>query len=50
VTRADAVIQFVERYCLTPDGAHVGKPLVLADFQKDFIRAIYDNAAGTRRA
>lgn len=50
MTRADAVIQFVERYCLTPDGAHVGKPLVLADFQKDIIRAIYDNAAGTRRA
>lgn len=50
MTRADAVIQFVERYCLTPDGAHVGKPLVLADFQKDFIRAVYDNPAGTRRA
>jgi len=50
VTRAEAVIQFVERYCLTPDGEHVGKPLRLAEFQKRFIRDVYDNPAGTRRA
>lgn len=50
MSRAEKVIQFIERYCVTPDGAHVGKPLVLADFQKDFIRAVYDNPAGTRRA
>lgn len=50
MTRADAVIQFVERYCLTPDGEHVGKPLKLAAFQVEFIRAVYDNPAGTRRA
>lgn len=50
MTRADKVIQFVETYCLTPEGEHVGKPVELADFQKDFIRAIYDNPAGTRRA
>lgn len=50
MTRAGKVIQFIEKYCVTPDGAHVGKPLVLADFQKEFIRAVYDNPAGTRRA
>ena len=50
MTRADAVIQFVERYCLTPEGEHVGKPVELAEFQKDFIRAVYDNPHGTRRA
>lgn len=49
-TRADRVIAFIERHCVTPDGAHVGMPMVLADFQKDFIRAVYDNPAGTRRA
>jgi phage terminase large subunit-like protein len=49
-TRADRVIAFLERHCLTPDGAHVGKPMKLADFQKQFIRDIYDNPAGTRRA
>lgn len=50
MTRAERVISFVERYCLTPEGEHVGKPLVLAEFQKRFIREIYDNPAGTRRA
>lgn len=50
MTRAEAVIAFVQAYCLTPDGAQVGQPLVLAEFQKDFIRAVYDNPAGTRRA
>ncbi len=49
-TRAGKVIAFIERHCLTPDGAQVGKPLVLADFQKQFIRDIYDNPHGTRRA
>ena len=33
-----------------PEGAHVGKPLKLASFQKKFIKAIYDNPHGTRRA
>lgn len=50
MTRAEKVIQFIEKFCVTPDGAHVGKPLVLADFQKQFIRDIYDNPHGTRRA
>lgn len=50
MTRAARVIEFIQRYCLVPDGAQVGQPLVLDNFQKDFIRAIYDNPAGTRRA
>jgi len=50
MTRAERVIRFIEAYCVTPDGAHVGKPLALAEFQQEFIRAIYDNAQGTRRA
>ncbi|KKW66927.1 terminase [Lampropedia cohaerens] len=50
MTRADRIIQFIERYCVTPEGADVGKPLVLAGFQKDFIRDVYDNPHGTRRA
>lgn len=49
-TRADKVIRFIETMCLTPDGAHVGRPMVLAEFQKQFIRDVYDNPAGTRRA
>lgn len=50
MTRADRVIAFIERYCMIPDGAHVGQPMRLAEFQREFIRAIYDNPAGTRRA
>lgn len=50
MTRGDAIVEFVERYCLVPDGAGVGSPMVLADFQRDFIRAVYDNPHGTRRA
>ena len=50
MSRAARVIAFIERFCLTPDGAHVGKPMVLAEFQKAFIGAVYDNPAGTRRA
>ncbi|MDO8264631.1 MAG: terminase large subunit [Gallionella sp.] len=50
MTRAERVIAFIEKHCLTPDGEHVGKPFVLADFQKQFIRDVYDNPAGTRRA
>ena len=50
MTRAARIIEFIERYCVTPEGADVGKPLVLADFQKQFIRDVYDNPAGTHRA
>lgn len=50
MTRGEKVIAFIQRYCVTPDGAHVGKPLRLADFQKRFILEVYDNPAGTRRA
>lgn len=49
-TRADRAIAFIHRYCRVPGGAHVGKPLVLLPFQERFIRAIYDNPAGTSRA
>ena len=50
MTRGEKVIAFIERYCLVPEGAHVGKPIILADFQKKFILDIYDNPAGTRSA
>ncbi|MGY0504279.1 terminase large subunit [Luteimonas sp. e5] len=50
MTRAERIIEFIETLCRVPDGAGVGKPMVLADFQKDFIRAVYDNPHGTRRA
>ena len=50
MTRSARVIRFIEGYCLTPDGAQVGQPMRLADFQKQFIVDVYNNPAGTRRA
>ena len=49
-TRGERIIRFVTEYCVTPEGEHVGKPLVLAEFQKKFIKDVYDNPNGTRRA
>jgi phage terminase large subunit-like protein len=46
-TRGDRVVKFIQRYCLTPEGTHVGKPIKLAPFQKKFISELYDNPAGT---
>jgi phage terminase large subunit-like protein len=50
VTRGEKVIAFIHRFCKVPEGKHVGKPIVLDDFQKKFILEIYDNPANTRRA
>lgn len=50
MTRGEKVIAFIENYCRIPEGKKVGKPLILEQFQKDFILAIYDNPHGTNRA
>ena len=50
MTRADKVILFIEKFCRVPEGALVGTPVKLEPFQKEFIRAIYDNPAGTKKA
>jgi phage terminase large subunit-like protein len=49
VTAAD-IIQFIETCLFIPEGQHVGKPLKLQPWQKDWIGTVYDNEAGTRRA
>ena len=49
-SRAADVIEFIERFCKVPEGKLVGEPIVLAPFQKKFIKDIFDNPAGTRRA
>lgn len=49
-TRADRVLEFIRRFILVPEGKMVGQPLVLDRFQVKFIREVYDNKAGTRRA
>ncbi|MBN9573788.1 MAG: terminase large subunit [Alicycliphilus denitrificans] len=50
MTRAERIIEFVQRYLRVPEGKDVGQPMVLADFQKQFIVDVFDNPHGTRRA
>jgi phage terminase large subunit-like protein len=47
LTRGERNCRFIESFCKVPEGEHVGKPVVLADFQVAFILAIYDNPNGT---
>ena len=49
VTAADVIV-FIETVCYVPEGKLVGQPLRLQPWQKDILRAIYDNPCGTRRA
>lgn len=37
------MIAFIEKFCVIPEGDKVGKPVVLAGFQRDFILEVYDN-------
>ena len=48
-TRGDRNIRWIEEYCRIPEGVDVGKPVRLRPWQKDVLRLIYDNPAGTRR-
>ena len=50
LTRAGRVCAFIERLCVVPEGALIGQPMKLLPFQKRFIKDVYDNKAGTRRA
>jgi phage terminase large subunit-like protein len=50
LSRANRNIQWIEFHCRIPEGKDVGKPVKLRGWQKDEIRKIYDNPAGTRRA
>lgn len=49
-TRGQRNCRFIESYCVVPEGDLVGKPVVLADFQKKFICDIYDNPHTTDTA
>jgi phage terminase large subunit-like protein len=50
MTRGDKVILFIEAFCKCPEGMLVGQPMKLDDFQKKFIKDVYDNKSLTRRA
>ena len=50
VDRAKRVIDWIERHCRIPEGPNVGKPVRLRPWQKRWVRGIYGNPHGTRRA
>lgn len=50
MTRGEKVCEFIERFCIVPEGAKVGQPIKLDHFQRKFILAIYDNPHLTSRA
>lgn len=50
LSRAERNINWIEKYCVVPEGPLHGRLIKLQPWQKDNIRRIYDNPAGTRRA
>jgi phage terminase large subunit-like protein len=48
--RSKRNIKWIEKHCKIPDGKFVGAAVKLRPWQKDEIRKIYDNPAGTRTA
>lgn len=47
---SDQVIEFVETYITIPEGRAVGHSMVLMEWQKRWLREVFDNPHGTRRA
>jgi phage terminase large subunit-like protein len=50
VTRGQQAINWIQKYCIVPEGALVDQPVKLRQWQQTELRRIYDNPAGTRRA
>lgn len=48
-TRANNAIAWIEKYCFIPEGMSVGQPVRLRPWQKEILRRVYGNPAGTRR-
>jgi phage terminase large subunit-like protein len=49
-SRAQRNIDWIEKHCIVPEGALVGQPFRLREWQRDELRKIYDNPHGTRTA
>ena len=50
MTDGEAVCEFIEEFCVVPEGQLVGERVKLAPFQRDFLIDVYDNPNTTRRA
>ncbi len=49
LSRAERNIAWIEKRCRVPEGMHVGRPMVLREWQRVEIRKIYDNPHGQTR-
>lgn len=49
-TRGEKNIEWIEKHCRIPEGKDLGKAVRLRDFQRNWIKRIYDNPHVTRRA
>jgi phage terminase large subunit-like protein len=49
-TLGQQIVEFIQEFCLVPEGQHVGQKIVLDEFQIKFILDVYDNPHGTSRA
>ena len=50
MTLGEEIIAWIESTCRVPEGALIGQPIELMDWQKSWILRVYNNPAGTRRA
>ncbi len=50
VTRAQRTINFIEKYCLAPDGMKVGQPIKLDPFQIKFFEDLLPESRAVRQA
>src|SRR5262249_17835237 len=48
-TLGEEIIAWIETTCRVPEGALIGQPIQLMEWQQDAIRKTYDNPHGTRR-
>jgi hypothetical protein len=46
LTRGTAAIEWIERFCVYPDGPNKGRPVCLSPMQRALIRQIYDHVGG----
>src|SRR5215831_5116605 len=50
LTLGQEIIAWIETTCRVPEGALIGQPIQLMEWQKSWILRVYNNPAGTRRA
>ena len=50
LSRGEDNIRWIERNCHVPEGDDMGEKVVLREWQRDFIKKIYDNPDSTRTA